>query len=41
MQDFEFGNRLCRLRQKAQLSQTQLGEKVGVSNSGCSWRFPG
>lgn len=36
MQDFEFGNRLCRLRQKAQLSQTQLGEKVGVSNKAVS-----
>ena len=32
MQDFEFGNRLYQLRQKAHLSQTQLGEKVGVSD---------
>ena len=36
MLDFEFGNRLCRLRQKAHLSQSQLGEKVGVSNKAVS-----
>ena len=36
MQDFDFGNRLYRLRQKAHLSQSQLGEKVGVSNKAVS-----
>ena len=36
MQDFSFGNRLCSLRQKAGLSQTQLGEKLGVSNKAVS-----
>ena len=36
MQDFEFGNRLYQLRQKAHLSQSQLGEKVGVSNKAVS-----
>ena len=36
MQDFEFGNRLCQLRQKAHLSQAQLGERVGVSNKAVS-----
>ena len=36
MQDFEFGNRLCQLRMKAHLTQSQLGEKVGVSNKAVS-----
>ena len=36
MQDYEFGNRLYQLRQKAGLSQAQLGEKVGVSNKAVS-----
>ena len=36
MKDFEFGNRLCQLRRKAHLSQSQLGEKVGVSNKAVS-----
>ena len=36
MQDFEFGNRLFRLREKAGLSQAQLGEKVGLSNKAVS-----
>ena len=36
MQDFEFGNRLYRLRKKAGLSQSQLGEKVGLSNKAVS-----
>ena len=36
MQDFEFGNRLFQLRKKAGLSQSQLGEKVGVSNKAVS-----
>ncbi len=35
-QDYEFGNRLCQLRQKAHLSQSQLGEKIGVSNKAVS-----
>ena len=36
MQDFEFGNRLYKLRRKAGLSQAQLGEKVGLSNKAVS-----
>ena len=36
MQDIEFGNRLYQLRKKAGLSQTQLGEKVGLSNKAVS-----
>ena len=36
MQDFEFGNRLYRLRKKAGLSQSQLGKKVGLSNKAVS-----
>ena len=36
MQDFEFGNRLYQLRQKARLTQAQLGKKVGVSNKAVS-----
>ena len=36
MQDFEFGNHLYQLRKKAGLSQSQLGEKVGVSNKAVS-----
>jgi len=36
MQDYEFGNRLYQLRKKARLSQTRLGEKVGVSNKAVS-----
>lgn len=36
MQDFEFGNRLYELRKKAGLSQSQLGEKVGLSNKAVS-----
>jgi CYTH domain-containing protein/DNA-binding XRE family transcriptional regulator/predicted ATPase len=34
--DIEFGNRLYQLRKKAGLSQSQLGEKVGVSNKSVS-----
>ena len=36
MLDFEFGNRLLQLRKKAGLSQSQLGDKVGVSNKAVS-----
>ena len=36
MQDFEFGNRLYHLRKKAGLSQSQLGEKIGLSNKAVS-----
>ncbi len=36
MQDYEFGNHLYRLRQKAGLTQAQLGEKIGVSNKAVS-----
>ena len=36
MQDFMFGNRLYQLRKKAGLTQSQLGEKVGVSNKAVS-----
>ena len=36
MQDYEFGNRLYQLRRRAGLSQTQLGEKVGVTNKAVS-----
>lgn len=36
MQDFEFGNRLYQLRKKAGLTQSQLGEKVGLSNKAVS-----
>ncbi len=36
MKNYEFGNRLCQLRRKAHLSQSQLGEKVGVSNKAVS-----
>ncbi|MBR3429766.1 MAG: AAA family ATPase [Clostridia bacterium] len=36
MQDIEFGNRLYQLRKRSGLSQTQLGEKVGVSNKAVS-----
>ncbi len=36
MKGFEFGNRLCQLRRKAHLSQSQLGEMVGVSNKAVS-----
>ena len=36
MKDYEFGNRLCQLRRKAHLSQSQLGEMVGVSNKAVS-----
>lgn len=36
MQDFEFGNRLYQLRKKAGLSQSRLGEKVGLSNKAVS-----
>ena len=36
MQDFEFGNRLYKLRRKAGLTQAQLGEKVGLSNKAVS-----
>lgn len=36
MQDFEFGNRLCALRKAAGLSQTQLGEKLHVTNKAVS-----
>ncbi len=36
MQDHEFGNRLYQLRQKVHLSQSQLGEMVGVSNKAVS-----
>ena len=36
MNDFDFGNRLFRLRRKAGLSQAQLGEKAGVSNKAVS-----
>ena len=36
MKDYEFGNRLYQLRRKAHLSQSQLGEMVGVSNKAVS-----
>ncbi len=36
MQDFKFGNQLYALRKRAGLSQSQLGEKVGVSNKAVS-----
>ncbi len=36
MKDYEFGNRLCQLRRKAHLSQSQLGEIVGVSDKAVS-----
>ena len=36
MQDFELGNRLCTLRKAAGLSQTQLGEKLHVTNKAVS-----
>ena len=36
MNDFEFGNRLYRLRKKAGLSQAQLGKKIGLSNKAVS-----
>ena len=36
MRDFSFGNRLFELRKKAGLSQSQLGEKVGLSNKAVS-----
>ena len=36
MQDFEFGKRLCALRQAAGLSQAQLGERLHVTNKAVS-----
>lgn len=36
MQDYGFGNRLFELRKKAGLSQSELGQKVGVSNKAVS-----
>ena len=36
MRNFDFGNRLYRLRREAGLSQAQLGEKLGVSNKAVS-----
>lgn len=36
MADYAFGNRLCRLRTEAGLSQAQLGEKLGVTNKAIS-----
>ena len=36
MTEYEFGNRLCRLRERAGLSQKELGEKVGVTNKAVS-----
>ena len=36
MQNVEFGNRLCELRKAAGLSQTQLGEKLHVTNKAVS-----
>lgn len=36
MNDWQFGNRLYELRKKAGLSQSQLGQKLGVSNKAIS-----
>ena len=36
MRDFGFGNRLYQFRKKAGLSQSQLGQKVGLSNKAVS-----
>ncbi|MBR0235205.1 MAG: helix-turn-helix transcriptional regulator [Clostridia bacterium] len=33
---YSFGNYICELREKANLTQTQLGEKLGVSNKAVS-----
>ena len=36
MQEFSFGNRLCTLRKKAKLSQTELGNLLHVTNKAVS-----
>ena len=36
MNDYGFGNRLYNLRRKCKLSQSELGEMVGVTNKAVS-----
>lgn len=36
MNNYHFGNYICDLREKKGLSQSQLGEKLGVSNKAVS-----